>query len=324
MVIDLSARKGLPSHPEWYPGAQVVKERPGAADISAFLDGLDVVLCCETPMSYELFSMARQCGIRTIMQLNFEFLDYWQNPHLPKPTVFAAASPWNVHRMSGRVGEALFPVVWDLPVPVDPESIPQRVITEAKTFLHIGGRPAAHDRNGTLDFLALAASCADLGASWVVTCQSPTDDIRRALRDAHRAGAQVETIGDVPAASGLYAQGDVMILPRRFGGLCMPCLEALTAGMPVVMPAIDPNTTWLPKDWLVPASNAGTFRAKTSIDLYQVDMACLESLVRRLHATPALVAEWATTARQIAQQWTWDALLPRYQDVLNRVMELKP
>jgi hypothetical protein len=315
LLIDLSHRKRLPLHPEWFPGAQVVRDAPTMQDIAAFLDGLDVVLACETPANYALFDQARKRGIRSILQHNFEFLDYFRDPWLSRPTVFAAPSPWNVHRM----GQGPFPIVWELPVPVDPTGILQRQVTEARTFLHIGGRPAAYDRNGSLDFIYLAGRCRDLDAEWVVTCQSPTEDITRALR-----GSDVTLVADMPEPADLYRVGDVMVLPRRFGGLCMPAREAVTAGMPVIMPRIDPNTTWLPGEWLIPAAVSGSFMAKTRIDLYQTDMGALEALVRRLHADPGLVQEWAKDARDIATRWTWDALLPVYRTFLDRVMELKP
>jgi hypothetical protein len=315
LLIDLSHRKRLPLHPEWFPGAQVVRDAPTVQDIAEFLDGLDVVLACETPANYGLFDQARKRGIRSVLAYNFEFLDYFRDPWLPRPTVFAAPSPWNVHRMD----QGPFPIVWELPVPVDPTGILQRQVTEARAFLHIGGRPAAYDRNGTLDFIYLAGQCRDLDAEWIVTCQSPTEDITRALRGTH-----VTLVADMPDPADLYRVGDVMVLPRRFGGLCMPAREAVTAGMPVIMPRIEPNTSWLPPEWLVPATLAGSFQAKTSIDLWQTDMQALEALVRRLNADPGLVQEWAKDARDIATRWTWDALLPVYRTFLDRVMELRP
>jgi len=90
------------------------------------------------------------------------------------------------------------------------------------------------------------------------------------------------------------------------------------------MPRIDPNTSWMPVEWLVPAAVSGAFQAKTRIDLYQTDPGALEALIRRLHSDPHLVQEWAKTARDIATRWTWDALLPAYRTFLDRVMELKP
>lgn len=315
LVIDLSDRKGMPAHQGWFPDAMVTPCPPSDADCRRFLDGLDVVICCETPMNYSLFTLARERGVRTILQANFEFLDYANDVSLPRPTVLALPSPWNRHRYdTGR-----FPNLWDLPVPTDPTRFPQRAITEAKTFLHIAGRPAAQDRNGTYTYLEVADRCRDLEARWVLTIQQPTQEI---TRRANQAGVEIITNPTDPAD--LYAEGDILILPRRYGGLCLPANEALQTGMPVVMPDIDPNNTWLPPEWMVPARPSGQFRAKTLIDVWSADPEALETLCRRLTAEPATVAAWATRAREIAAARTWDALLPTYLDMLDRVMELQP
>ena len=318
LLIDLTALKGMPVHQEWYPGAIITTHPRGIAsdrEMRDFLRGLDVVIVCETPINYGLYTLARQQGVRTIQQFNFEFLDHHRDPCLPKPTVFAAPSPWNVERLD--VGR--FPRVWPLPVPIDPAGITQRTVTQAKTFLHVAGRPAARDRNGTLDFLTLAGRCADLGARWVLACQSPTDPILRALK-----GTPVELIGNQPTPGDLYAEGDALVLPRRYGGLSIPALEAITAGMPVLMPAISPNTSWLPKEWLSPATVREQFRAKAILDVHAVDLAHLETLVRRLWAEPETVQAWARQARDIAARHTWEALKPMYRETMDRVMELQP
>lgn len=315
LLIDLSVRKRLPLHLEWFPDALTTPGAPTVQDIDWLLDSIDVVFVAETPINYDLFSRARGVGVRTILQFNFEFLDYFDQPQLPKPTVFAAPSPWNI----GRMDPARFPTVWHLPVPVDTASIRQRTITAVKTFLHVAGRPAARDRNGTIAYIDLARRCTDLGARWLVTCQSPTDDILRAIR-----GTPVELVGDQPDPGDLYADGDVMILPRRFGGLCMPALEAVSAGLPVLMPAVTPNTTWLPDAWLAPARHAGAFRAKTLIDLYDTDLQSLETVARGLWERPDIVTQWAACARQLAAARTWEALLPTYHDLIHRVMGLQP
>jgi glycosyltransferase involved in cell wall biosynthesis len=317
LVIDLSRDKDLPLHMEWFPGARLAPAMPRLDDLEWLLDGIDVLFVCETPIAYEVFQLARERGIRTILQFNYEFLDYLSHdgPLLPKPTVFAAPSPWMIDRVDRR----RCPTIWYLPVPVDPTGITQRTITEAKTFLHVAGRPAHRDRNGTLDYLQIARRCADLGARWILACQDPTKHIIRALRDT-----PVELVGDVPTPGDLYTDGDIMILPRKYGGLSMPALEAITAGMPVLMTDIPPNNAWLPPEWLSPVGWTERFRAKTLIDVYGVNLPHLEKMMRRLYAEPATVAAWATQARSLAEERTWDALLPLYRDTLTRVMELQP
>jgi hypothetical protein len=40
---------------------------------------------------------------------------------------------------------------------------------------------------------------------------------------------------------GMYDDQDVLLLPRRYGGLCLPALEAASMGLVVAMPECSPN-----------------------------------------------------------------------------------
>jgi glycosyltransferase involved in cell wall biosynthesis len=68
----------------------------------------------------------------------------------------------------------------------------------------------------------------------------------------------------------LYTRVDALILPRRYGGLCLPMNEALLSGLPVIMPDCSPNNDVLPERWLVPGTVKGQFMTRTMIDLFQV------------------------------------------------------
>ena len=67
----------------------------------------------------------------------------------------------------------------------------------------------------------------------------------------------------------LYRGFDAMLLPRKYGGLCLPMNEALLSGIPVFMTNVAPNNEVLPKEWLVKSLNCGSFMAKTKINLYE-------------------------------------------------------
>jgi glycosyltransferase involved in cell wall biosynthesis len=48
--------------------------------------------------------------------------------------------------------------------------------------------------------------------------------------------------------AGLYEGLDALILPHRYGGLCLPMNEALTSGLPVIMSNMSPNDAILPQE----------------------------------------------------------------------------
>ncbi len=84
MLLDISFYNKLPLHEDWYPNVDIKTNGfPNRDEIDSFLEGLDVVFFCETPLNYYLIEKANQLGIATICQFNFEFLDHLNNPGLP-------------------------------------------------------------------------------------------------------------------------------------------------------------------------------------------------------------------------------------------------
>ncbi len=107
-----------------------------------FLTGLDVIFTCETPYHYRLFELAREMGVKTVLQYNWEFMSYINRPHLPHPDLFVAPSVWHYDDLP-------FDNKTFLPVPVDRDKLTFRQRRQALTFLHSAGNRTAEDRNGT-------------------------------------------------------------------------------------------------------------------------------------------------------------------------------
>lgn len=310
MVVDCPSKAPLPIHLDRFPDATVVHGFPTAADCREFLDGLDVVYTAETPYNPQLFSLADELNVRTVLHYNFEFLAHLQHPHLPRPTLFAAPSMW-------RYGDVPFPNKTYLPVPIALdrfEGMQRDPKPTAKHFLHIVGRPAVGDRNGTTDLLA-ALPYVRSAVTVTIRCQDPA--YVPSLLHRRHIPSNVELVivsADIPNYWDAYLGADVLVMPRRFGGLCLPVNEALGAGMPVIMPNISPNG-WLPADWLVPATKTGSFMAKTRIDLHTTDPRALAACIDRFATDRAFYATAETIARDIAKRNSWEALLPEYQRV---------
>jgi glycosyltransferase involved in cell wall biosynthesis len=112
---------------------------------------------------------------------------------------------------------------------------------------------------------------------------------------------------------------DVLIMPRRFGGLCLPVNEALGAGMPVIMPSISPNNLWLPSDWLVPATKTGSFMARTRIDIHETDPRELAAKIDQFATDTAFFNAAQKQARDMAEGLSWTALKPMYNKVLGEL-----
>ena len=311
MVIDCPSERPLPLHFERFPDATIITGYPTARDFIDFVDDLDVVFTCETPYNYELYGIARERAVKTALQFNFEFLD--REPYVPQPDIYLAPSTW-------RYSEVPFAKKQYLPVPIATERFTPNTATQARNFLHIVGRPAIYDRNGTADLLQ---ALAHIQSQITVTmrCQEP-GYIAGLIDELHIRTAPNVTLvinsADEPDYWNNYSGHDVLVMPRRFGGLCLPVNEALAAGMPVIMPNIEPNQ-WLPERWLVAAQHVGEFSAKALITIYSVEPQDLAHAIDEF-ATDDLHFQQSTwVAKELAHQLSWDTQKPEYEKVFQQL-----
>lgn len=314
LVVDLSHLNGLPTHPERYPGSVVLKHSPYPATdqhhptavsvINSFLDDLDIVFTCETPYDYHLFTEARRRGIRTILQYNFELLDNLQNPHVPQPDLFMAPSCWRYSDV--EYNNKIF-----IPVPVDTERFLYKHRTSANIFLHLAGNNTLEDRNGTASLLA---SWNGVKPDAQLLVRSPRPMIH------HASNVRIDNtlINDNVE---LYNMGDVFVMPRKFGGLCLSLNEALAVGMPVVMTNICPQSEFLPPSSLVSAPVTKSVMVKTPIEIHEVNQTELAAKVNELADSPNLVSFLSEQSREIAQTISWTRLAPVYRQVFEAVMD---
>lgn len=316
LIVDLSELNHVETHHERFDTLadqkKICKGIPTNKDCEWLVDGMDVVFCCETPLNFYLFEYARKRGVKTVMQYNYEFLNFFNRPDLAKPDVFAAPSKWGFDVVGSKDWGEL--IHW--PVPVDIQKFEYRPMQETKTFVHIIGRPAIHDRNGTKSFLE-AAKQLD-GYNYRVYLQRPTEwrtmDHFKETEDALLAakktlGDRLEIVEDVQDNREMYSVGEILVLPRRYGGLCLPMWEALASGMPVIMPNISPNNTILPERWLCESSVKGTFKAATDIAIYD---AKVQDLMATMTSVAESVAGESMIARAIAHDMSWEAQRPLY------------
>ena len=292
---------------------------PTDADLESWLDGLGIVFTMETPYNYRLYSLARQRGIQTVLQANWELLDYLNDgshqEHLPD--VLAMPSTWFLpmarHRFSDRMRVIYLPV----PIPTDRWDETSTHNDICQRFVHVAGHPALADRNGTTNLLQ-ALRYVQSRITVTFTCQRP-GYLGSLIQPGQDHGNAQLVIDSTPRDNywDLYADHDALVLPRRYGGLCLPLNEALGSGRPAIMPDISPNCRWLPREWLVPARVEDTVLTKTLIDVYYTDPQALALKMDQMFTDPEFYARSRHQARALAQEYSWDTLLPYYQEVLS-------
>jgi hypothetical protein len=176
-------------------------------------------------------------------------------------------------------------------------------------LLHIGGKKAARDRNGTETVIEmLKYSKADY--ELVIKTQTPLeikcDDPRLTI-----------DTGNPENREEMYDGYDGMILPRRYAGLCLPMNEALISGMPVFMTNLMPNNAILPPDWLFKADKIDQFRAKSMIDVHAGDAKELAKIIDNYMKTKNRNDIKQQALKIGLENFSADVLKPKYLALLN-------
>lgn len=268
LLIDSTSFNKNEQHPDWYASYNCIKSNgfPSSEQIKTFLNDVDVVLSCETFYDQNFINFAKKRNVKTILQYNYELFGHLSNPNLPLPTVLLSPSVWNIEHIQKMFGGQTKVIHLAPPTTVESFSEARKInISKShKRILHIAGKKAAKDRNGTetvIDMLKYSKGDYEL----VIKSQS---EIETKIKDSR---LTIE-IGNPTNREDMYSGFDAMVLPRRYAGLCLPMNEALLSGLPVFMTDISPNNSILPNDWLIPAQSIGTFRTKTRIELFEVDL----------------------------------------------------
>jgi glycosyltransferase involved in cell wall biosynthesis len=165
----------------------------------------------------------------------------------------------------------------------------------------------------------------------------PGDDVRLVIKDfgadgpyrGQTAGAQIAALaarddvapvlhvteelapGELPA---LYRAADVVVLPYRGEGFCLPALEAMACGVPVIHTANGPTGEFCPLDagWGLHARRV-EFEARTVVgptagaaSVLEIDVDELACALRTAAADSGERAARGAAARRAAERMSWD------------------
>ena len=316
MLIDFSEHNNNKQHPEWYNGYEVINVFgiPDSRDIDRFLKDIDVLLSCETFYNNdELIVKARDKGIKTILQYNYELFGNLSKKNMELPNVLVSPSLWKIDDIEFKFGRKAKVVHLPPPTNIDIFDGASK-INRSRThnrILHIGGKRAAQDRNGTntiVDMLRYSKADYEL----VIRTQTKLDinfNDDRVVLDYK----------DSEDRESMYTGFDAMVLPRRYAGLCLPMNESLLSALPVFMTNISPNNKVLPEKWLVESHLIHEFKAKTMVDVYEAN---LQKLAELIDNYVVLNDQQKTNEKQEAlclgyDNFSPDKLLPEYIKLIN-------
>ena len=304
LVIGSKPFNGNEQNMEWYYTGDpdrfsaYTEGFPTDQAVEWLLQDVDVLITCEVPYHDRLYEMARERGVKTILQPNAELNPHFRDKKLDKPDYFFLPSTW-YEQETRDLGVTT--VVCPPPIDLKPNFRDiKKEIGEVKV-LHIAGKRALADRNGT-------------------------EIVKRALTDVEGVHLFITEQGDFDfkTQEEMYNIRDyhIVVLPRRYGGLCMPMYESLSQGLPVIMSDIEPNRTVLPSEWLVRARNYREVMTKRKIKAFMTDPLHLIDAVVRFRAMGQ--EEYDNQRHQAVSIFSdYQSDLSLWDFYLNRIMEGK-
>lgn len=331
---NMSPAKTLVINPTWvtsgqsidrsmYPGEPIMDSRPYPQSamvedpvIDEFLDDLDVVFTCETPYNFWLFERARERGVKTVLQYNYEFLEWLYPSDMPRPDLLAAPSKWNFNKVNVGIQKVF------LPVPVNREALPYRRSTELRHILHTAGTGAHEDRNGTSmmrQAMSILPKEVDVHLSIYVQPGMPGQDF--AVQGGNGEKVSVQHICTERYYDLYESQEDAYFMPRKFGGLCLPLNEASACGMPVIMTNVSPQDDILPGEALLPSFHAHEkdFEARARIQVWETTPEHIRDKIVELYHNPELVQTLSDAANAYADSISWTQMRPVYDQVFKEL-----
>lgn len=317
VVINSRPFNNNEQHFEWYSKRRNAFRVEGFIkpnEISPILNGVDILLTFEIPYSYQLISAAKVANVKTIIQNNWEFTDYLKQPELPLPSLLVNHSYWHLDDQ-----KALWPEITDYcPTPLfieDFDEIYKQNMeqTGRRRFLHIAGRSTYEDRNGTTDLIeAIKLIPKEIDFELVIKTQTAV------IADVGDPRVVIDKSSPLDEKQ-LYRDFDVAIMPRRYGGACLPMNEALASGLPVIMTNIEPNNKILPQSWLVDSQKKTVFMARTLIDVYSADHNKLADKIMKFVSDNNLT-DYKKQAREIAiKEYSSESVKKRWALLLEKL-----
>jgi hypothetical protein len=281
-----------------------------------WLDGLDVVLTCETFYDWDLVRWANEMGVATVCQVNPEFYRHGVDRTLPHPTVWWAPTTWRLaHLPDGtRV----------VPVPVEPHA---RTAASAHSgplrILHVVGRKAMQDRNGTDSLLRSVHRVPHTPVELTIHVQSGEFTIPNQFARSPNVNVRVHR-GSIRDRWAMYANQHLLVMPRRYGGLALAVQEAAMCGLGIVMTKTPPNTTFYPAVGVQVVDQTKFAAPCGPLDICQVHRPLLAGLVKAYGEDRSLVALAQSDAYDWACRHDWPSMLVQYRDELEHAASLAP
>lgn len=279
-------------------GEYINKKELSDNKIREFLTGLDLVLAFESPYNWNTFDIAREMGVKSVLIPMYEYL----KEKSPKPNLYICPSLLDHDVIKG--------VKVFLNIPVNRERLPRRRPFRVKNILFNIGHGGRYERNSINEALtAFVKIKKDI--KFVVNSQIPIKH--------HNSNLEVIQ-NDLVNYWDLYEKGDILLMPQKFNGLCLPVQEAMSCGLPVITTDMYPFNTYLPKELLIKPYKQDKLMVYREIDRYYLSP---EDIAKKINEvadwSPKQLSYYSDLMDKYAEKISWKNMLPKYLKVFENL-----
>jgi len=301
---ELIVMSGRLDNPYLYPkGILCAIGRPTLEEIDEFLKDINIVLAMETPYNWNIFSMAKKRGIKTILMPNYE----WSEVITPViPDMYLCPS-----KLDYKIFKDYPTKVKYLPIPINREEFPFQQREKAHTFLFNNGGGGTGGRNG-YEELTKAIPMVKSDVKFIIRSQMNVKPIKDNRVNFQFVNKKHED---------LYKEGDVFLFPHKFDGLSLPIQEALSAGMPVLSTNFFPHNDYMPKEWFFEPEEWQL--GKVCPECRVIEMAQLnpENIAKKIDEwADKDITEESKKADEIAEKISWKNLHDKYIEIFKELL----
>jgi len=319
LVVDITAvnqSKGkiAKTYPRWYTGDNVkfVHGFPNEVDFNWLLTDIDLVFTIESPYSYRLFSLAKEKGVISINQFNYEFLDYFVRPDWAFPDVLAAPTNWNLDDVRNNFSDKV--KIIELPVPINREVLTFTKKTKARRFLHIAGHKTEDNRNGTDIVLEAIPLVKSKNVEFIIKSQFYIEN--PSTFNTRIDDREVENYWE-----NYVGEYDCLLLPRKYGGLSLQLQESLSRGLVPIMTNLPPQNEILEAESLINTDSRKMLFTRMHMPSHQTKPQVLADKIDQLASDDKLVERLSEKSNEIAERLSWNKMRQVYLDTFEQCLK---
>ena len=286
------------NYPEWYPDLHRLPDR------ERFLAQIETLLLFENGLDWNTVRRAKAQGKRIVLIPNYEYTPY---PMPIEPDLVLCASLLDVDFYKSKYKTHFLPI---------PVSIPWRRRERALTYVHNAGHGGYDWREGTPELLE-AMQYVDKPLRLIVRFQPGEHRTVDLFREGCNDPRVEMSFAEREDEECLWEQGDVCVAPQKYNGMSLPLQEAFASGMLVMTTNRYPMNTWLPKGPMFDHDGTERHKGRLAVEIDRCILSPRKIAAEMDDWYDCDISTFSDRGREWGAEHSWDALKPKYEEVLR-------